>query len=98
MQQTLSYTLRKPKFQSICNFCNKDLKLACFVFSNIFHLVQIICVEIVLPIVSISDILKSELCRVLMSGDSGLWAAVMVEFLFKQLEAFFFIHAGCIFT
>ncbi len=36
----LIYTLRKPKFQSICNFCNKDLKLACFVFFNIFHLVS----------------------------------------------------------
>ncbi len=98
MQRTLIYTWRKPKFQSICNFCNKDLKLACFVFFNIFHLVQKICVEIVLPIVSISDVLKSELCSVLMSDDSGLWEAAMVEFLLKQLEGFFFIHAGCIFT
>jgi hypothetical protein len=55
-------------------------------------------VEIVLPIVSISDVLKSELCSVLMSDDSGLWEAAMVEFLLKQLEGFFFIHAGCIFT
>lgn len=58
-------------------------------FSTYFTWFQIICVEILLPIVSISDVLRSELCRVLMSGDSGLWAAAMVEFLLKQLEAFF---------
>jgi len=52
-------------------------------------------VEIVVPIVSISDVLKSELCKVLMSGDSGVWATAIVEFLLKQLAV---INDGCIYT
>jgi hypothetical protein len=57
-----------------------------------------ICVEIVVPIVSISDVLKSELCKALMSGDSGVWATAIVEFLLNELAVFFFINDGCIYT
>lgn len=71
------------------------MKFPCFVFFNILYSVLIICVEIVVPIVSISDVQKSELCKVLMSGDSGVWATAIVEFLLKQLAV---INDGCIYT
>ncbi len=34
----------------------------------------------------------------LMSGDSGVWATAIVEFLLKQLAVFFFINDRCIYT
>jgi hypothetical protein len=51
-----------PKFQSICNFCNKELKLCLlYIFSEMFPLgSDEMWQDCVLPIVSISDVFTQQ--------------------------------------